>query len=206
MAADLKFILPSREQLIGMGLEVHMVKQCLPPIQHNDLVLDCLGTKLSSSNSLEECQEEYPISFYYFKGIFHWEDVGTLSIWKCPLTEIQLHTPILIGWFSTIFAEFNKVTLSFSKLNSSMEITHISKTNSISRSILTWRVDWCKGCLCKFQRHVGATTRLKNDDEVMINSNMWKDWQDPSQSPLQLALNTSWSWRWQRSQTPRTHA
>jgi hypothetical protein len=110
MTAHLKFILPSREQLIGMGLDIHVVKRCLPPIQRNDLVLDCLGTQVSSSNSLEECQEEYPISFYYFKGILHWEDVGTLSIWKCPLTEIQLHTPILIGWFSTLFAEFNKVT------------------------------------------------------------------------------------------------
>jgi hypothetical protein len=70
MTAHLKFIMQSREEFIGVGLDVH-VKQCLPPVQHHDLVLDCLGTKVNSSNIIKDCNEEYPISFHYLEGIFH---------------------------------------------------------------------------------------------------------------------------------------
>ena len=38
---------------------------------------------------------------------------------------------------------------------------HISKNNYIIRRVSTRHVEWCKGSLCKFLRHVGPTTRLK---------------------------------------------
>ena len=70
MTAHLNFIIQSREELIGMGLDVR-VKQCLPPVQCQDLVLDCLEAKVNSSNIIKDCNEEYPISFHYLEGIFH---------------------------------------------------------------------------------------------------------------------------------------
>jgi hypothetical protein len=42
-----------------------------------------------------------------------------------------------------------------------MENTYISKTNYIITRALSRRVEWCKGCLCKFLRYVGPTTGLK---------------------------------------------
>ncbi len=69
------------------------VKRCLSPVQCHELVLDCLGTKVISSNSLKDWQEEYTVSFHYIEGIFHQEDVSTLYlVWMCPQTEIQLYT------------------------------------------------------------------------------------------------------------------
>ena len=58
MTTRLKLIVLSREEIImGIGLKVHK-NHCLPRMQHHDLVLDCLGTKVSSSNSLKgwSCQ------------------------------------------------------------------------------------------------------------------------------------------------------
>jgi len=53
MTVRLKIIVQSREELVRMGLDVFL-ECCLPPLQSHDLVLDCLGTKVSSCNSVED--------------------------------------------------------------------------------------------------------------------------------------------------------
>ena len=70
MTVRLKIIVQSREELVRMGLDVFL-KCCLPPVQSHDLVLNSLGTKLSSCNSDEDKQEENLVRRHYHEGIFH---------------------------------------------------------------------------------------------------------------------------------------
>jgi hypothetical protein len=42
-----------------------------------------------------------------------------------------------------------------------MENTHVSKYNSTSSRVLSRHIKWYMGYLCKFLRHVSATTGLK---------------------------------------------
>ena len=79
MTARLKIIVQSREELVRMGLDVFF-ECCFPPVQSHDLVLDCLGTKVSSCNSVEDKQEENLVRLHYREGILHRKDVSTLSI------------------------------------------------------------------------------------------------------------------------------
>jgi hypothetical protein len=79
MTARLKRIFQSREELVRMGLDVF--SECrLPPAQSHDLVLDSLGAKVSSCNSVEDIQEKTLIRLHYREGILHRKDVCTLSI------------------------------------------------------------------------------------------------------------------------------
>jgi hypothetical protein len=53
VTARLKRIFQSKEELVPMGLDVFS-ECCLPPVQSRYLVLDSLGTKVSSRNSVED--------------------------------------------------------------------------------------------------------------------------------------------------------
>jgi hypothetical protein len=44
---------------------------------------------------------------------------------------------------------------------------HILKYNSTSRRVSSRRVEWYTGCLCKFLRHMGATTGLKKNLKLL---------------------------------------
>jgi hypothetical protein len=90
MTACLKRIFQSREELVQMGLDVFS-ECCLPPVQSRDLVLDSLGTKVSSCNSVEDKQEENLVILHYREGILLRTDVCTLSIvWMCMRTKNHL--------------------------------------------------------------------------------------------------------------------
>ena len=58
------------------------------------------------------------------------------------------------------FAEFSKVPTVFQNFVVPWKI-HNLKNSNYHQTRLDKRVEWCKGCLCKFLQHVGPTTRLK---------------------------------------------
>jgi hypothetical protein len=90
MTARLKRIFQSREELVRMNLDLFL-ECCLPPVQSRDLVLNSLGTKVSSYNSVEDKQKENLVRLHYRDGILHRKDVCTLSIvWMCMRTKIHL--------------------------------------------------------------------------------------------------------------------
>jgi hypothetical protein len=92
MTARLEFIAQSGEELVQMSLDTFS-KSCLVPVQSHDLILNCLRTKVGSSNIVEDHQEKNLVSFHYLKGILNRENVRTLSIaWMRPRTKIDLHT------------------------------------------------------------------------------------------------------------------
>jgi hypothetical protein len=70
MTARLKRIFQSREELVRMGLDIFSEGR-LPPVQSHDLVLNSLGTKVSSCNSVEDIQEETLVRLHYCEGILH---------------------------------------------------------------------------------------------------------------------------------------
>ena len=79
MTASLKRIFQSREELVRMNLDVFS-KCCFPPVQSRDLVLNSLGTKVSSCNSVEDKQKENLVRLHYREGILHRKNISTLSI------------------------------------------------------------------------------------------------------------------------------
>ena len=59
MTARLEFIAQSGEELVQMSLDTFS-KSCLLPVQSHDLILNCLRTKVGSSNSVKDHQEKKP--------------------------------------------------------------------------------------------------------------------------------------------------
>ena len=53
MTSRQEFIAQSGEELVRMGLD-KFSKSCLPTVQSHDLILNCLRTKVGSSNSVKD--------------------------------------------------------------------------------------------------------------------------------------------------------
>jgi hypothetical protein len=92
MTAHLELTAQSVEELVWTGLD-KFSKSCLPPVQSHDLILNCLRTKVGTSNSVEDHREKNMASLHYLEGIFNQENVHSLSIvWISVRTKIDLDT------------------------------------------------------------------------------------------------------------------
>ncbi len=69
-----------------------------------------------------------------------------------PISERGLPESVWIGICQYSKSGSPRISLGFIPI---WGPTYTSKTNSTSRRVSTRRVEWCKGCLCKFVRHVG---------------------------------------------------
>ena len=81
----------------------------------------------------------------------------------------------------------------------------ISQNLNIIRHISTRHVKSCKGCLCQFWPQMGPMTWLKIMSKLQQIPKYAKIDETPVNHPSDWAPATSWSWRWQRNNTPRMH-